>query len=81
MIAVKEFNPELDIRFYFPYDNKLRKSSKTRYSDWCRKNGFPFYVGKVPKIWRKLDDRDSSNDRTVDSGDQEGLAGVRRTNL
>lgn len=51
MIAVKEHNPELDIRFFFPYDNKLRKSSKTRYSDWCKKHGFPYAIAKFPKHW------------------------------
>jgi len=51
MIAVKEANPALDIRFYFPVNNKLRKDSKTRYSDWCEKHSFPYYIGKLPKEW------------------------------
>lgn len=60
MIAVKQANPELDIRFIFAADNKLHKNTETRYSDWCRKHGFPYaihrpYVGKrsheIPEDW------------------------------
>lgn len=54
MIAVKKQNPEADIRFIFPIDNKLHKSSKTRYSDWAIKNGFTYHIGTdVPKEWLK----------------------------
>lgn len=54
MVAVKTMNPELDIRFIFPKDNKLHKSSKTTYSMWARKNGFPYHIGTdVPKEWLK----------------------------
>jgi hypothetical protein len=51
MIAVKALNPDLDIRFFFPVDNKLRKGSKSRYSDWCQKHGFPYAIGRIPKNW------------------------------
>lgn len=52
MIAVKSFNPDLDIRILFAQDNLIKKGSKTKYSDWARKNGFPFAFGtKVPVEW------------------------------
>ena len=51
MLSVKRNNPGLDIRLVFSHDNKLNKTSKTRYSDWCRKNNFDFVVGEIPKDW------------------------------
>lgn len=52
MLAVKKANPNLDIRFVFPQDNKLFSRSKTRYSDWCEKNGFKYHIGtEIPKEW------------------------------
>jgi len=51
MIAVKRANPELDIRILFQNDNKLNKNSKSRYSDWANKNGFPFALKNIPEDW------------------------------
>lgn len=51
MLAVKRNNPTLDIRFFFPVNNKLNKNSNSRYSDWCERHGFPYYIGTVPKDW------------------------------
>ena len=48
MKAVKDCNPELDIRFFFPHDNKVQ-GSKMKNSEWCLKYGFPFYIGVLPK--------------------------------
>jgi len=43
-----------DYRLLFGADNKLSKNSKTRYSDWCEKNGVKFAVGKtIPEEWCK----------------------------
>lgn len=53
MIAVKKMNPELDIRFCFAKDNKLKASSNTTYSMWAEKNGFPWCIGVIPKVWFK----------------------------
>ena len=43
MKAVKSANPDLDIRIIFqsPH-NKINKRSKTTYSMWAEKNGFPW---------------------------------------
>tara|TARA_B000000441_G_C21505040_1_gene211676 strand:+ start:258 stop:602 length:345 start_codon:yes stop_codon:yes gene_type:complete len=53
MKAVKEANPDLDIRIIFqsPH-NKINKRSKTTYSMWAEKNGFPwcaYYA--IPVDW------------------------------
>lgn len=52
MIAVKKFNPDLDIRFVFMNSRtKVRKGSKLSYADWCDKYGFPFADGNIPLEW------------------------------
>lgn len=46
--------PQLDIRFLFSrINNKLSKSSKTTYGDWCYKNGFMFCEKEIPEAWLK----------------------------
>jgi len=50
-LAVKKCNPEIDLRFVFGYNNYLYKGSKTRYSDWCDKNGFKWCVLAIPEEW------------------------------
>lgn len=52
MKNVKRTNPELDIRFVFMNSrNKLNKSSKMTYADWCEKYQFPFADGMIPLEW------------------------------
>lgn len=52
MIAVKAAHPDKDIRFVFQRDNYLAKGSKTKYSDWATKNGFPFCIfPHIPTDW------------------------------
>ena len=53
MIAVKAYNPDLDIRLVFSNDGKLSSKSSSRYSDWCRKHGFEFAIGHIPEKWFK----------------------------
>lgn len=62
MILVREYNPEVIIKFVFPYDaiyhkgKKGRDGGKYRYSDWCVDNGFDFFVGQEPpKEWVEND--------------------------
>jgi hypothetical protein len=53
MKAVKQQNPELDIRFVFqsPY-NKIYKGSKTTYAKWAEKHGFPWCAfHSIPIEW------------------------------
>lgn len=50
MRYVKMANPELDIRFYFPNNNKVHTSKMTN-SEWCEKYGFKYCIGKIPKGW------------------------------
>lgn len=52
MLLVRDQYPYYDIRIVFQQDNKLSKKSKTRYSDWAKKNGFKYHVGiSLPKEW------------------------------
>lgn len=49
---VIEQNPELDIRMLFAIDNKISRTSRTRYSDWCDKRDIKYAIGKsVPEAW------------------------------
>lgn len=51
--AVKEQNPDLDIRMVFqsPF-NKISKKSKTTYAQWCDKNGIPWTsFTNIPLEW------------------------------
>lgn len=53
MLNVKEQYPHLDIRLLFQKaENKIGGNSKTTYSEWCEKNGFPWAEGdKIPTEW------------------------------
>ena len=51
MRAVKKQHPDLDIRFLFQRDNTLSKKSKTTYTEWCKRHGFPCAVGRIPDDW------------------------------
>ena len=52
MRLVKEQHPDLDIRFIFNNANaKISKKSKTTYSMWCEKHGFPYANKHVPQEW------------------------------
>jgi hypothetical protein len=51
-LLVKSQNPEIDIRFVFSNSkNKITKSSKTSYGDWCDKNGFKYSDKIIPEDW------------------------------
>jgi hypothetical protein len=51
-ILIKTQHPELDIRFVFTNSrNKINKSSKTTYADWCKKNGFKYADKHIPDDW------------------------------
>jgi hypothetical protein len=53
MKAVKQANPDVDIRFVFqsPF-NKINKGSKTTYAAWAERNGFPWCAyHSIPIEW------------------------------
>lgn len=51
-LAMKTDWPAEEVRYVFMRDNKLSKNSKTKYSDWCKDNGFKYHVGnEIPKGW------------------------------
>ena len=56
-LAIQSQHPHLDIRFVFQYDNKITRTSNTRYSDWCEKNGFQYAMKTIPKEWARAKGR------------------------
>ena len=54
-IAVKEQNPDIDLRFVFEKDNKLNKGGIHRYTDWARWKGFKYAVKTIPPEWFEED--------------------------
>ena len=53
-LEVRKQHPELDIRFVFSNSMaKLYKGSKTRYCNWCDKNGFIWGNRVIPEEWLK----------------------------
>jgi len=51
LLAVKSQYPDIDLRLVFERDNKLRRTSTTRYSDWATQKGFKFSIGNIPSEW------------------------------
>src|SRR5210317_258024 len=65
-IAIKEQHPALDIRFVFSNANaKLYKRFKSRYCDWCDKNGFKWAHRVIPKEWLTEKGKPTSLDRVT----------------
>jgi len=65
-IAIKEQHPELDIRFVFSNANaKLYKGAKSRYCDWCDKNGLMWAHRIIPQEWLTEKGKPSSLDRVT----------------
>ena len=53
-LLVKKQHPQLDIRIIFQSaKTKIRKGSKTTYSDFCDKHGIQWAEKKVPESWLK----------------------------
>ena len=51
-VEIKKQHPTLDIRFVFSNANaKLYKGAKSRYSDWCDKQGFMWAHRVIPEEW------------------------------
>lgn len=51
-LLIKKQHPHLDIRFVFQNSkNKISKTSKTTYADWCDKNGFIYAEKEIPDKW------------------------------
>lgn len=44
MLAVIRDNPHIDVRMCFMRDNKLRRNTETRYSDWCKSHGIRYSI-------------------------------------
>lgn len=57
LLAVRESNPDLDLRILFLTDNKISKKSETRYSEWCEKHGFQYAFKRIPDEWFERRDK------------------------
>jgi len=44
MRAVKEQHPDKEFLIIFQKDKPVRKGSKVKYSDWCKKHGFNYRI-------------------------------------
>lgn len=53
LLAVRKAHPDIDLRIVFAQDNKLNKNARSKYSDWAKKNNFPYSIGSIPKDWLK----------------------------
>ncbi len=51
LVAFKKAYPKMDLRLLFMRNNLIYRGSKTRYTDWATKQGFPSAVGTIPKEW------------------------------
>ena len=55
MLDVRDQHPEYDIRFVFysdrPFGAKRKDGTKMTQSEWCKKHGFKYAIGEVPKEW------------------------------
>lgn len=51
MLAMRLLHPDIDLRLLFQYDNKLSKTSKTRYTEWADKNHIIAAVKTIPEGW------------------------------
>lgn len=51
VVALLEAEPGMRFGMLFMRDNKLSKSSKTRYSEWCEKRGIPWAISWFKKEW------------------------------
>ena len=55
LLLIKAQHPDVDLRLVFQQaNNRIHKSSKTTYADWCKKYGFTYSDGgRVPHHWLK----------------------------
>lgn len=67
-LLIKRQHPHLDIRFVFSNSKqKLNKTSRTTYADWCIKNGFQYADKEVPVHWIKERRKRVSDGSKIDS--------------
>lgn len=51
-LLIKKQQPDVTIRFVFTNPKaKLSKTSKTTYAGWCKRHGFIYAKGEIPKAW------------------------------
>lgn len=50
-LAVRQQNPEIDLRFVFMYPDKEMQGTNTTHAAWAAKNGFKWADRKIPEEW------------------------------
>jgi len=51
-LLVKQQHPDIDLRFVFSNSRqRISKTSKTTYQDWCERHGFKYADKFIPKEW------------------------------
>jgi Phage endonuclease I len=50
-LAVRQQNPEVDLRFVFMYPHKKMQGSKITHAAWATRNGFKWADGRIPEEW------------------------------
>lgn len=51
-LLIKAQHPDIEIRFVFSNSKqRISKTSKTTYADWCLKHGFKFADKLIPQKW------------------------------
>lgn len=51
-LAFVEQYPKIKFKLLFQRNNPITRGSKTKYSDWCEKNGIDYSIGEeVPNEW------------------------------
>jgi hypothetical protein len=51
LLAVRESNPDRDLRIVFQRDNPLTSTKKKTYTGWAKQKGFKCAVGEIPDDW------------------------------
>jgi hypothetical protein len=49
--AVREDHPTLDLKLMFQSDNRISRSSETRYTEWASKQNIDWAIREVPEKW------------------------------
>lgn len=54
LLDFRKYSYAIIVRFLFQRDNWLTSKKRQRYSDWAKKHGFEYSVGKsVPEVWTR----------------------------
>jgi predicted nuclease of restriction endonuclease-like RecB superfamily len=62
-LTFRDQHPNIDIRFVFSNaENKLTKSGKTTYAQWCKRNGFLYSNRIIDETWLIKEDQEDAKE-------------------